>query len=110
MSFQYLCLDGTFGWRHVDGEDLIAAIRALIDFTGRLWKESLTDSNRHYHFVSVDEISGPASSELLHSIEELLSIRVSSRKRIYGYRENFTLHILWWDPMHQVYPVPKKYT
>ena len=45
-----------------------------------------------------------------HDVDRLISLRVSSRERIFGILDKAVLRLLWWDPEHQVYPSPQKHT
>lgn len=36
--------------------------------------------------------------------ETLFRFRLSGVKRLWGYREGATFHVVWWDPNHKVYP------
>jgi hypothetical protein len=43
--------------------------------------------------------------------DELISLRVTGVERLWGCRiDSNVVELLWWDPLHQVYPVEKKHT
>lgn len=75
------------------------------------WKEIL---NRNSHEVSINQISKEAQKRLqeLHQddIENLVSLRLTEPKRIWGIKSGNTLKWLWWDPEHTVYPSNLKHT
>ncbi|PYY38841.1 hypothetical protein [Curtobacterium sp. MCPF17_046] len=37
-------------------------------------------------------------------------LRLSGRRRLYGFLREHVFHVLWWDPTHDVYPSKKKRT
>ena len=43
-------------------------------------------------------------------IEELYSWHISSKGRLWCAEYDGMMCVLWWDPEHEVYPVPKKHT
>ena len=66
------------------------------------------------HFVSVGDLAKAARDRLTairqDDVDELFSLRLSGKERIYGVRVEAVLRLLWWDPYHEVYPVEKKHT
>ena len=42
--------------------------------------------------------------------DELISLRMGTKKRLWGIREGSVFHILWWDPEHQVWPTEMQHT
>ena len=42
--------------------------------------------------------------------EELYSLRLSGRSRVWGLKEAGIFWILWWDPNHEICPSYKKNT
>lgn len=75
------------------------------------WAEIEGDKN---HFMPVGKVSKDAKQRLreigLDDRDTLFSFRLSGKQRLWGYREEAVLYILWWDPEHTVYPVAKKHT
>ncbi|RKZ46349.1 MAG: hypothetical protein DRR00_24365, partial [Candidatus Parabeggiatoa sp. nov. 3] len=43
-------------------------------------------------------------------IDELFSLRLSGKERLWGILDNHILKILWWDANHDVWPSKKKHT
>lgn len=62
------------------------------------------------HFVKVAKISKKASARLKEikqeDTEDIFSLRIEGKVRIYGIRDNAVLKILWFDPWHE-YSNPK---
>jgi hypothetical protein len=41
---------------------------------------------------------------------EVSRLRLSGKRRLYGFLREHVFHVLWWDPQHEVYPSAKKHT
>lgn len=105
-------LEGPWGWQNITKEIFLTQILPKIkNFEGMFWKEIL---NKQNHEVQVEQICREAQKRLKHidcdDIENLVSLRLGSTQRIWGFREDNIFKILWWDPDHQVYPSKKKHT
>lgn len=86
--------------------------KKLADFESMTWASI---EGPQSHFVQVEDLARDAQRRLVEigqdDIDELFSLRLSGRERIYGIRgPTGVLKLLWWDADHQVYPVEKKYT
>ncbi|HAT1802334.1 TPA: hypothetical protein I8Z04_000991 [Legionella pneumophila] len=46
----------------------------------------------------------------LEDLDELFSLRISGKERIWGIRHGNILKIMWWDPDHEICPSHKKNT
>jgi hypothetical protein len=66
------------------------------------------------HFIDVSGLSKSARDRLLaiqqDDVDQLYSLRVTGRRRIFGIRDGGTFRVLWWDPEHEVCPAQKKHT
>ena len=108
-----LDLNGPWGWLNIKLKDLLVEIvDKLKNFESMTWSE--IESNKKSHLISLDKIAKKAQERLrereLDDLEELYSLRLSGKERIWGKRENEAFYIIWWDPDHTVYPVQKKHT
>jgi len=36
--------------------------------------------------------------------DEMFRFRLGGTARLWGFRANRTFHVVWWDPLHKVYP------
>ena len=105
-------LDGPFGWSKIDRGHLLYEILPKIrDFESMKWQEIL---GRNNHEIRISDISRTAQRRLedikLDDIDQLVSLRLTARERIWGIKSQRTLRVLWWDPEHQVCPSLKKHT
>jgi len=76
------------------------------------WRE--VEQRTGSHLVSVDQIIPDARERLcqrkLDDLSDLFSLRVTAKERIWGVRRGSVLHLLWWDPEHQICPSIKRHT
>jgi hypothetical protein len=67
-----------------------------------------------HHRVTVSSLSKTAKARLrelqLEDLGELWSFRITSSKRFWCIKHENIYALIWWDPHHKVYPVPKKRT
>ena len=109
-SFEHLRFDGPFGWKSIDPDDLTNVIGRLSSWSREGWTRLTNQGDNH--FVDTETISYAAKRDL--SVkgppEQLLSLRIDGRKRAFGFREHDIVHLLWWDPEHEICPSPKRYT
>ena len=104
--------EGPYGWQAVTGSLLwTQIIPKLRNFETMTWSEVL---GRQNHPVRVASLCPEAQKRLkalkLDDVEELVSLRLSGKERVWGLRERAELRLLWWDPDHQVCPSTKKHT
>jgi len=107
-----LDVNGPWGWHAIDKTFFFNEILPKVtNFEGMFWKEILAKNN---HEVSVSKIISNAQKRLtkinLDDTEILVSLRLTSKQRIWGIRAGNIFRILWWDPEHQVYPSHLKHT
>ena len=99
-----------FGWHEIEKNKLGEIRNKLADFESMTWHEIL---GKNSHLIPVSGICKAARDrlELLKQddIDELLSLRLSGKQRIWGILEDQALKVLWWDPEHLVCPSSKKH-
>lgn len=104
---------GPFGQR-VERADATEILDFLSTIEKLTWDEILKNrrSGGHHH-VEVRRICSAARKRLNQldiETDTLISLRVTATKRIWGVREGSVLHLLWWDPGHDVYPATRRHT
>ena len=103
---------GPFGWQNIGDSVLLEIQKKLKNFETQTWQEIEKTGNNH--FIKRSDIVTEARKRLrelcLEDIDELYSLRLSGKGRIWGIREREILKVLWWDPEHKVYPVSKSHT
>jgi len=72
------------------------------------WSAIFLDAKKQNHSCDVASLSSKARTRLLEigmdDQDKLWSIRLSSKKRLWGILDRGIFYIVWWDPNHQVYP------
>ncbi len=103
---------GPWGWSNVKEATFWSHIYPkLVAFETMTWGEIW---GRNNHSVPKARIIREAQKRLASinqdDIDELVSLRLTGRKRIWGIKDGNVLKILWWDPEHQVCPSLLKFT
>ncbi len=66
------------------------------------------------HNIALDKLSKSALKRLkelhLDDIDELYSIHITGKERIFCIKMNNVMKVLWWDPLHKVCPSKLKHT
>jgi len=105
---KWSCLDN---WLSCLCDEIIPKLK---DFETMTWQQIISASGgRRYgtnnHPIPVNELIKEARDRLaelrLDDYDELFSLRLTSRKRIWGIRDGCVFRILWFDPYHAVCPV-----
>lgn len=103
-------LAGPFGWQTLDANQLEKIRERLHGFESMRWREILVDARKQNHLIPLGELSKEAVARLDErfagrlDVDELLSLRVQARERIWGILDRGVCELLWWDPYHQVCP------
>jgi hypothetical protein len=99
-----------YGWNHVEGATAHIIRERLGHYEKMTFREILrADCHEIETWKLCKDARDRMASIPLHA-ETLMSLRVNSRGRVWGIRTRNIIDLLWWDPEHAVYPVPKKGT
>ena len=102
------------GWHRVDADTLKKIRERLANLESMTWREILVDGAKQNHFVTLNKLSNEARDRLEQigqgDVDELVSLRITGKERVWGIMEVDVLKVLWWDPQHTIYPSPKKHT
>lgn len=96
-----------FGWHRVDGTTLQYIRGKLAQFETMTWSEILVSAKKQNHAIEVPSLCREARQRLDERkllLDQVVSLRLSARERVFGYLENGVLVLLWWDPAHQICP------
>ena len=108
--FSVMDFEGPFHC-NVDGTTAMNIHGKLKGFETMSWIEIESGGS---HNVSKDKLDPAAKKRLAtlkqDDVDELFSLRLTGKQRVWGIREVNVLKILWWDPEHSVCPAPKKHT
>lgn len=100
---------GPRDWTDDDWSEVIE--RSLNNFATLTWAEierfSTDNGHRSHHPMPVDSIV-QESQNRLYKIEkmeeEIYRFRVGNRRRIWGFRRANVFDLVWYDPLHNIYP------
>tara|TARA_R110002124_G_scaffold149220_1_gene315010 strand:- start:148910 stop:149386 length:477 start_codon:yes stop_codon:yes gene_type:complete len=110
--------DGEWGWESICGHTFLKDLFDKIynDYSSMKYSE-LIDPKKNSHAVSFDAkglhknaIKRLSDLKLIDHFDELITIRVTGKKRLWCLHNEHVLHMLWWDPDHKIYPSHKKNT
>jgi hypothetical protein len=116
MNFKWRCdrLDwnGPWSWDASDVRTVLSeVIPRLHDFENMTWSQ--IEGPTGSHFVDCDALCKDAQDRLDQINEltdQMFSLRVTAKHRVWGIRDIATLRLIWWDPDHSVCPSEKKNT
>lgn len=105
---------GPGGWQKLAMEDGLRALAALGELERLTWREILQRDGKRNHVIPVYKLEKFAQEHLkrtkLADVDDLISLRVSGKERLWGIPQGSALLVLWWDPDHRIYTVSKKNT
>jgi hypothetical protein len=107
--------NGEWNWQRIENTKAFQEIlKKLANFEARTWGQIEGDQEEGSHFIKVCDLSSKAQKRLeylkLDEVEELFSLRLSGKERLFGIVDRFIFKILWYDAEHQVCPSQKKHT
>ena len=114
MSWRFNAVDknGPFAWTNLsDGKEFKQVIEKLSNL------ETMSEADQQLggcHFISVEKLSKEAGARLteirLDDLDELYSIRLEARGRVFCVHRRQYMRVLWFDPDHEVCPSKPKNT
>lgn len=102
--------DGPWSWRKITSTQLDAVHERLASLEERSWTEILfgKGSGKQNHLVNIDRITAEAQARLQEigqsDVEQLVSLRVQARLRVWGILSGNAMRVIWWDPQHEICP------
>ena len=99
-----LDFDGPHGWSKCSSDATVREVaRKLAQFETQTWHEI---EGANSHSVETSKLDLAARNRLAElgreDLENLFSLRLSGRERVWGIRDRWIFHVLWWDS-----PVPR---
>ncbi len=97
---------GDFAWPPVlSCERLIHVFEKIHEFEAKTWEQLV---GMGCHQIDCWQLDKAARDRLkaieLDDIEQLMSFHVSGIERIWCIKDANIMRVLWWDPLHKVYP------
>ena len=98
-----------YGWHEIDPATLVYIQSKLRSFESMTLSQIFIRAKKQNHGVMVYKLCPQAQKRLRAlghdaTIEELYTLRLAARQRIWGIRECNTFQLLWWDHNHDVCP------
>lgn len=93
----------------VESEHLKSLFDSLCDLEKRTWNEILVVAKKQNHNVRLGDLSKAAQDRLKQhfgtvDFDDLLSIRLTGKERIWGVLDRGAVTLVWWDTDHAVCP------
>jgi hypothetical protein len=99
-------MDGPWGWHRMDAATAIFLHGKLSSFETMTWANLI--NSPHNKRIPVEHLSLDAQNRLierrLDDQDDVWELRLGGRQRVWGYRVGDVMHLLWWDPEHEVCP------
>lgn len=96
-----------FGWHEMDASKINQIRERLSQLENLTWKEILINQNHWNHIIQIGSLSKDARARLtsmrLDDLDEVISIRLTWAERIWGFKFDGALTLLWYDPTHGVW-------
>lgn len=109
---RHLDREGPWGWGSISTHELWNVILPKArDFESMTWGSVKQGGS---HSIDLESITSEARKRLQEigqdDVDELFSLRLRGKERLWGIRDRHILKVLWWDPKHQICPSTKKHT
>jgi len=102
---------GPWRWDHFNPSQIQEVFQKIFESQKLTWQDF---RNNGSHLVDRKDLCSEAQKRLTQlqkeDLDQLFSLRLTGRRRIWGIKEGNILWLLWWDPNHEVCPSPKKNT
>lgn len=103
-----------FGWDAIDRDDMKQVVAHFKALESMRWNDIFVAARKHNHHCDVGGMSREAQTcieeDWQGGADDVLTIRLTNKKRVWGILEGPVVYLLWWDPDHDVYPSLKKHT
>lgn len=111
FGFSYVDLGGRWGWAKIRPEVLGHVLDFMQKFEALKPTEAFGSRHKRIELPSLC----PDANKRLHQIELddldcIWELRLSGLERVWGHRDGHVFYPIWWDPLHEVCPSPKKHT
>ena len=113
--FRHVDHDGPWGFDLMAGADLRALMETLAKFETMTMGEAFPGNGYPGKDYDIEDIPTQEARDRLDAIgladmTKISVFRLSGVQRLYGFRRENVFHVVWWDPLHQIWPSAKKHT
>ena len=110
-QFSLMDLSGPFSCSEITPDEWLLILSKMRLWETMTWNEI---EGKRDHSINVESLSNIAQKRLediqLDDIDEVFSLHIDGKKRLFGIRDRNIFKVLWWDREHKVCPSPKKHT
>ena len=110
-QFSLMDMGGPFSFSNITIDDWLLILNKMKQWETMTWNSI---AGHRDHSIRVDTLSPEALKRLaqinLDDIDEVFSLHIDGKKRLFGIRDRNIFRVLWWDKGHQVCPSHKKHT
>lgn len=115
LAFTHLDHDGPWCFDTVAGGSLCEILRHMTSLESMTVSEVFPGGGKPGKDYDVDGIPTARARERLDEIgladmTKISVLRLTGEKRLYGFRDANVFYVVWWDPLHQIWPSHKKHT
>lgn len=104
-------MDGPFSWSNFEGRHVKEFLDLIFHAQSSTWADL---GSKGCHEVNFDKMSPKAQKHVRNtSLDEeaiFYSLRIRGKFRCWSIKEGHNIHLLWWDPDHEVCPSNLKHT
>ncbi|MGM0302107.1 hypothetical protein IGI66_001724 [Enterococcus sp. AZ048] len=100
-------------WNFNNCSDMGSTLKKLADFESMTWNDIQVNAKKNNHFINVSDMIKEAGQRLdyLGIVEDqLFSLRITGKMRIFGILRTGEFEVLWLDCDHEICPSKKKHT
>jgi hypothetical protein len=113
--FRHVDHDGPWGFGKMNGEELCGLMKTLASFETMTMGEAFPGSGQPGKDYDIEGIPTQEARDRLDAIgladmTKISVFRLSGVQRLYGFRCENVFHVVWWDPLYQIWPSTKKHT
>ncbi|QMV18848.1 hypothetical protein GOB94_09255 [Granulicella sp. 5B5] len=104
-------LTDPYGWHEISANDASQIKVKLAVFEKNSWKELFVRDARFNHRIQSDQLKCPIArkwmAENMPDQPYLWTLRLSGSERIWGILSEGAYQVLFWDPQHLIWEVPR---
>ena len=110
-QFSLMDLSGPYSCSEIKPDEWLLILSKIRLWETMTWNEI---EGRRDHSISIESLSDTTKKRLtdlqLDDIDEVFSLHIDGKKRLFGIRDRNIFKVLWWDREHNVCPSLKKHT
>jgi hypothetical protein len=101
-----------YGFHELDAAGISKVKERLAALEGNTWSDIFIRDARHNHQIQINQLKCPIAKKWMadHFRDQpcLWTIRVTGIQRIWGILSEGAYQIVFWDPSHLIWEIPKK--